>query len=412
MLSLKSVLKNKDGKTVISNFGYLTILHIASYIFPLMTMPYLARVIGASGFGEIAFASSIIVYFTTITRWSFNYTATRDIAQNRDDIKKVSIIFSTILYAKLILLAVSYFILFVAITIVPILRDSWVILFITSLSMIGDILYPTWLFQGLEKMKYNTIFSFLVKAIFTILVFVFIKNQQDYILQPFFQSIGFLIVGIISLYIIILKWGIKLETVSLRTICKEIKSGFDVFVNAISHNLYNAFSIIILGQFYGKTANGIYDAGEKFVTLSYQFIDLLSQAFFPFLARRKDKHHIYARICIIVGILASVFLIFSAPLIMSIFFTEEFKDAVVILRILSVSLIFMVIGSVYGTNFLIIANKDRELRKITLSSSIIGFFCAVPMVFHFGAIGAATTVLVTRMVMGIWTCIKAKCIMK
>ena len=95
LLKLKS---NKDVKTLTSNFAYLTILQIAGYVFPLITLPYLARVLGVSKFGEIAFAASVIVYFQTIVDWGFMFTATRDVARVRNDLHKVSQIFSNVFW--------------------------------------------------------------------------------------------------------------------------------------------------------------------------------------------------------------------------------------------------------------------------------------------------------------------------
>ena len=110
--SLKArVSTNKDGKALASNFGYLMLLQIASYIFPLLTIPYLARVIGVEGFGAIAFAAAVMIWFQTVVDWGFNYTATRDLAQNRDDTVKISEIFSTVLWTKLSLIAVMFIVL-------------------------------------------------------------------------------------------------------------------------------------------------------------------------------------------------------------------------------------------------------------------------------------------------------------
>ncbi len=80
---INNIKKSGDSRTLIANFGYLTLLQVAGYIFPLITIPYLAKVIGVDSFGKITFASAIIVWFQTITDWGFNYTATRDVAKNR-----------------------------------------------------------------------------------------------------------------------------------------------------------------------------------------------------------------------------------------------------------------------------------------------------------------------------------------
>lgn len=92
---LKQMFSNREVNTVAHNIGYLTLLQVAGYVFPFITMPYLARVIGTNGFGKIAFASAIICWVQTVVDWGFTYTATRDVAQNREERSKVSEIFPT-----------------------------------------------------------------------------------------------------------------------------------------------------------------------------------------------------------------------------------------------------------------------------------------------------------------------------
>ena len=96
---LRNIKSNNDAQTLVSNFAWLSVLQVAGYIFPLISMPYLARIIGLDCFGKIAFASAILTWVQTIADWGFNYTATRDVAQNRENIHKVSVIFSYGLWA-------------------------------------------------------------------------------------------------------------------------------------------------------------------------------------------------------------------------------------------------------------------------------------------------------------------------
>src|SRR5690554_1429358 len=122
--NIRRIRGNKDATVLLSNFGYLTALQIAGYIFPILTVPYLARVIGVDSFGKIAFASAIIVWFQTVSDWGFRYTATRDVAQNRDDKEKVSEIFSNVLWARCILMVVSFVLLLIALFLVPKFREN------------------------------------------------------------------------------------------------------------------------------------------------------------------------------------------------------------------------------------------------------------------------------------------------
>lgn len=81
---------NENVKRLVTNFASLSTLQVISYLFPLITTPYLARVIGVTGFGSIAFGAAVIAYFSTITDWGFKYTAVRDIATQRNDIQSIS----------------------------------------------------------------------------------------------------------------------------------------------------------------------------------------------------------------------------------------------------------------------------------------------------------------------------------
>ena len=96
----RNATKSKDGRTVLSNFGYLTLLQFASYLFPIITVPYLSRVIGVEGYGKIAFASAVMVWVQTVADWGFLLTATRDVAKCRDNKAEVSRIFSETFFAN------------------------------------------------------------------------------------------------------------------------------------------------------------------------------------------------------------------------------------------------------------------------------------------------------------------------
>ena len=399
---------SKEGKTVFANFGYLSLLQIAGYVFPLITMPYLARVIGAEGFGKIAFAAAVVVWFQTIADWGFNLTATRDVAQHRKDKEKVSRIFSNVLWARCLLALISGCLLLALVATVPYFRDNAAVILITFLMIPGQILFPDWMFQAIEKMKYTTIFNLLMKFIFTIAVFVFIHKKEDYLIQPLLTTFGYLICGIGALYLILYKWGYTLYKPRWGEIISTIKSSTDVFINNIMPNLYNSFSVMLLGFFSGATANGLYDGGNKFPTIFYQFQSVLSRAFYPFLARRPEKHGFYATLNMSVAIVGSLVLAVVSPWAIRIILGEEFEKSVIVMQILSLSVIFLAMSFTYGTNYLIIHHNEKPLRNLTFASSLLGMCIAVPLVYSFSYVGAALTVLICRGMLGVgsWIIVK------
>lgn len=399
--------KNKDARTLITNFGYLSILQIAGYIFPLITIPYLSKTIGVEGFGKIAFASAVMVWFQTVSDWGFNYTATRDIARNKDSKEKVSEIFSNVFWARIILIIICFFILVALILIIPKFRDNTSILLVSYLLVPGYIMYPDWFFQAIEKMRYITIMNIISKIIFTIAIFVFIKEKKDFILQPLFFSLGYITSGVISMYIILFRWNIKLKKPKFPLIIETLKNSTDVFINNLMPNFYNSFSTVVLGFFGGSVANGTLDAGTKFISISRQFMIVVSRVFFPFLSRRIDKHNLYVKINLTIAFIFSLGLFIFSPIIIKFFYTSEFYDAIVVLRITSFSIIFLALSNIFGTNYMIIQGYEKELRNITFVSSLIGLCLSIPLVYYYSYIGAAITVTLTRGLLGITIMFKA-----
>lgn len=389
-----------NAKRLLANFSYLSLLQIASYVFPLITYPYLARVIGVDGFGKIAFASAVIMYFQTVVDWGFNYTSTRDIARVREDIDEVSYIFSKVLWAKLFLMVIVFFFFVILVVTIPMFKENKLVLSLTFLLIPGHILFPEWLFQGLERIKYITVLNVLSKLLFTLLIFLVIREKEDFYLQPLLLSCGYLLSGLCALYIIIVKWKIRLLKPRYREVLCTIRRSTDVFLNQLFPNLYNGFSVLLLGAFWGSAYNGIFDAGSKLVNASQQFFRVISRVFFPFLSRNLDKHHLFAKYYLGLSFAVSLLLFVCAPILMELFFTDEFATGIVVLRIISISGFFLTLSDVYGVNWLIIVGKERILRNITIVASLIGFALSFPLVYYWNFIGAAIVIACTRGLLG------------
>ncbi|MGV8092862.1 MAG: flippase [Mangrovibacterium sp.] len=406
--NIDKIRDSKDGRTLLANFVYLSLMQIAGYIFPLITIPYLAQVIGVDGFGKIAFASAIMVWFQTIADWGFNYSATRDVAKNRDDKERVSEIFSNILWARCLLMVVSFALLLIAVFLIPKFNENQTVILISFLLIPGHIMFSDWFFQALERMKYITILNIISKSIFTIAVFIFIKQKTDFILQPLFVSLGFIVSGIIAMYIIFVRWKMKLKRSSFSTIVKTIKGSSDIFVNNLMPNLYNSFSIMLLGFRGGSISIGKLDAGGRFVSISQQFMTIISRTFYPFLSRRIEKHSLYTKINVYLSLIISISLFVFAPTIIKLFYTSEFYDSIKVLQIMSISILFLSLCNAYGTNYMIIQGYENQLRNITFISSIIGFALSIPLIYFFDYIGAAITVTLARGILGISIMWKAR----
>lgn len=403
MIVINKLKTSNSAKTLASNFIYLSLLKGVSFLFPLITLPYLTRVLGADLFGAIAFATSIMVIVETITDWGFNFTATRDVAVNREDKEKVSDIYSQVLYARVLLTVICFFGLLIGVMAIPSFHESKTLILITFLYIPGNILFPQWLFQAYEKMRYITLLTLFAKCVFTVLVFIVIKDKSDYIYEPLLTAGGFFASGIIAQYIIFKSFKIKLRVPKLKEIFERLKNSNDMFITLLLPNLYTNFSTIILKVYCGDFATGVYNGGQKFQSIIDQLTNILSRTFFPFLARNKDKHHIYVLISGGIAVLASLLMYFGARPFVNIFLTKEFADAVVVMKIFSITPIFLFLMNTYGTNYLVIIGKERILRNIIVIVSIFGFILTWLLTPRFSYIGAATTITIVWGIRGVST---------
>jgi len=196
-------------KRLTGNFFSLSVLQALNYILPLITLPYLVRILGPEKYGLISFAQAFIGYFVVLTDYGFGLSATREISIHRENKEKVSEIFSSVMIIKFFLGVLSFIILGLVLAFVPKFGNDWLIYIFTFGMVLGNILFPVWFFQGMEKMKWITILNVISRVIFTICIFIFIHNEADYINVALINSLGYLVAGIISLWVVFKNFKVK-----------------------------------------------------------------------------------------------------------------------------------------------------------------------------------------------------------
>lgn len=404
---LSRVRHSSDGRVLITNFCSLSALQIIGYVFPLITLPYISRVVGIEHFGEIAFATAVIAYFQAVVDWGFNFTATRDVARIKSDKAEVSRIYSEVFWARVFLCAISLAVLCILILLIPRFREISCLLCCRFLIVIGYVLYGDWLFQAIEKMKYITILNIVANTLFTISVFIFITEKEDYIYQPLLSSLGFVISGLIAFFVLVPAEGVRLKFVTSKNVFIALKTSSAVFINQAMPVISENLTVILLGFWGGAVANGKFDAGYKVIGVLERFILMLSRTFFPFLARRIDKHLFFFRLNLISAVFVTILAFVFAPFIIRILFSKEFYNAVLALRIISIAVVFSMLINVYGINYLLLQGYEKRLRNMTVMASVAGIVFAVPLLYYFSWVGAALTLVLTRAILGICVTVEA-----
>ncbi|MFK8297272.1 oligosaccharide flippase family protein [Capnocytophaga cynodegmi] len=395
---LKQV-KTKEGKALLENFFSLSLLQIVGMLLPLFTLPYIINVVGFDKYGTLVFANSLVIYFTSLTDYSFKITATRDVAVFKNSKNKLDLTYSKVIIVKSIFLVISLLLISVVVLLYPPLHEDKHIYFLTSLSLVGYVLFPDWFFQGIEKMKNITFLNLGIKIFFTLCVFIFIRRKEDFWLYPLFQAIGIIGAGIVGQYILIYKYKLKFIWLPTHIIKQTIKKNFPIFINQSIPTLYNNTSIFLLGLFDTKVMVGIYQAILTIVNLGTTFLEILSRVFFPFLNRRKNAFTKYRKMMLGIVLIICVGILLSYKVIFW-YLSITYENAFLVLVILTVGIIGYVLYDIFGLNYFIVHREDKLVMRNTVTASIIGFFLAFPLIHFFGIVGSALNLTISRWLMG------------
>lgn len=394
------MLQSNELKILFENFASLAVLQIIGYIFPLVILPYLSRIIGVPKFGILAFANVIISYVSTVVFFGFQYTAVRDISRNSQDKEQLNIIVSNVVFSMLFLLLSSVIVLLVLISSFKYFADYRLILVLTLLNIPAQIINFDWFFQGIQKMKYFTVLSFFSRLIYTVSIFFIIKSVDDYIFVPILLAISTFFTGLFAIYIIFIKYHVRIKFPGFRNIINTYKAGWSVFISQLAPNLYNSFSTIVLNSYYGNTSVGIYDAGRRVNAISEQLPIIFSKATFPYLSRRIDKHRLFMKINVAISAAITIVNLLFAEWIIRILYTPEFNDAVWVIRILAFTPLAFSLVNGYGINYLLQVGQERVFKNVVLISSILGFLLLFLLVPKFSFYGAASTVVLIYILQG------------
>jgi PST family polysaccharide transporter len=364
-------IESEDKKRLFSNFFSLLVLQGANYVLPLITFPYLVQVLGVDYFGLLAFATAIIAYLSIITDYGFNLTATREISIHRDNKEKVVEIFSSVMTIKFILMILSFILLSIIIFSFEKFSAHWEIYFFTFATVLGQVLFPVWFFQGMESMKYISYLNIVAKSIFTLAIFIFVKEQSDFYLVPLLTSAGFIIAGLWSLVLIRREFRVEFRWQSIDTLKEYLIDGWHIFISRIYVNLYTTTNIILLGVFTNNTAVGYYSIAEKIVVAIGGLFEPANQTIFPYLARKYREN--FNQFVMFVKKIGFMFLFISSFFVV---IFEYFKESIIYLVTGSYNLevstllgIFLlrVLSYPFGalfSNSLIIMNRKKEFMRV------------------------------------------------
>lgn len=373
--------KRYKGKGVIFNITMLYVINIAKVIFPLITLPYLTRVLTIDCYGVVAYVKATMVYLQLVVNFGFMYSGVKDIAENQQNLKTVGQITGNIIVAKCMLSAASLCVLFGISFLIDILRENMLYVFLSFIPIFLSTFLMEFLFRGLEQMQAITSRYLIMKSISVGLTLVMVKDNSDILWIPLLEIFSSL-VAIVLTYLEIRKLNVKI------TFCNAIKGGYAAlkissvyFVSDIASTAFGAFNTLVIGIVLDNMDVAIFSVCMQLVSAVQALYSPIYNGIYPDMVRKKDIRIIKKILLIFIPIVIAgcVFTLAFSEEIMLVVAGRQYMQGANVLRCLVPVLFFSFIVMLFGWPSLGAIGKVKETTITTVTASVIQIVGVVVM---------------------------------
>lgn len=379
-------------------------LQVANFLLPLVTLPYLTRVLGVGNFGLVVFVQAVMQYFVLLTGWGFSWSAARRISAQRSDQAAVDGIYSASWTAQFFLLMCSAILLALLVVFIPSIRQHADLYLWGFTAVIGSVFFPVWLLQGLEKMRAAAAVQLIARVSTLPAYFLFVRDAGDADVVVALNGVTTLLTGFLAIFWIrhnsIAQW----RHPSAGEVWRALRGGASIFVSQAWVSFYTALTPILLGAIAGTSAVGVFNLADKFRAALLAALSPLSQALFPRMSylfghdsgaalRVLRKSGAVLVVCAAVG---GIVLFAWSDFVIAMFGGDSFKESANVLKWLSPVPIVVVGSNICGLQIMLPLNKDRAFGAILGVAGGVSLLITVPMIAWQGAVGAAVAIFFTE----------------
>lgn len=382
------------NKTLFQNFSFLTALQVFNLGLPLMTYPYLIRVLGVQRYGLIIFARALIQFFIIAVDFGFSVPSARSVSINRDDPDKLSEIVSAVLSLKLMLFLFCTLVLVGLVVTIPSLRQEATLYLLTMAVGLEEILYPIWFFQGQEKMRFITYVEITSKLTFAGLIFLAIHSPADYLWYPALQAIGIMVGGSFSCYLLFFRFKVRFKPVPVALLRHYLKESSTFFISKVAITIQERTNTLLVGTFLGATEVAYYDLANKVVSIAKIPFYMLNETIYPHVARNRDMGFVKKAMVLSFG---GALLLYAAisglakPIIM-VLAGKELLAARPLFPLLALILPIIGISYLLGNNMLVVMGHGRKANLSEVFSAL--FFLLLVLVLYLGQMITMYTLII------------------
>ncbi|MGZ3999917.1 MAG: flippase [Mucilaginibacter sp.] len=396
---------SRSNKQLTKNVLSLTIVQIASYVLPLISVPVVSRIIGPGKYGILNFATAYIMYFILLVSYSFDFTATRKIARDPDNEQYRSIVFSEVFYTQCLLFVFSTLIFAALLYTVPELKTNKIVFIFTYFTCVATLFTQNWLFQAMQDLSKIALFNLVSKLLFTAAILLVVRKNEDYIWQPFIIGVIQIVVSVWCFIWAFRKYRIKFVKVPIARCISVMLEERVVFFSLVFVNLYSSTNTVILGLYQNTEQVGYYTAAQRLIIVA-QFVLVMpfAQAFYPFAGKAfgEGREHglrvVQKMVPLLIAFLglASIIMVVLGPLVIRIFYGHKFEPAIPVFEILAIVPLIFSLSNVLGIQIMMNLGMDKLYFKITASAGILSVLFNLLTIKHWGYMGSTVNWLVTE----------------
>lgn len=396
----------KDTSIAFKNLTALGLVQITNYVLPLLTLPYLTRVLGIENFGLFSFGLAILLYFVIIPDFGFNITTTRKISQAKENHSLLNVIITNTLVAKTFLLLIAFAILIILIVLIPFFEQQQQLFLLGFSIVFAQTYFPMWFFQGIEKLKFITLLNLFSRITLTVLIFFFIKKPEDYVYVIPTYAAGMFVSSVAGIWLMFSKFNVRLKFNQWRESITEVEEGFPMFISSLATTTYNNVGILLMGTFTSPLHAGYYAVADKVLHIFRQLMVVIGQALYPTFYRvqeqGKEKLKILVRkisipLFIFTAICCLIMFLFPS-LIVIVLTGEDLEEIKRLIQFASLLPLIMLANAMFN-QILLAYNEIRISMFIVLIYSIISFLIGLVAVQFYGSIGMLITLIIIELCM-------------
>lgn len=346
-------------------------------VFPLITLPYLTRVLSIDNYGFVSYVKAFTSYMQLILDFGFLLSATKTIAtlyagKSRDKLTKIGNVVGDTTCEKGLLALIGGFATFIAILFIPILHENILFTFCYYISCVITIFLPDYLFRGIEKMEYVAIPYTAAKTVVVVLTILLVKSNKDLLLIPLLEIAGNS-VAVLFAFIFFKKLNINISISGIRTWMSDLLESGVYFVSNFATTIFGAMTTIIVGLFMSKSNVAYWSICMQIVSAAKAMYSPISNSIYPYMVTNKSMKLIHKIVAWISGpiILATLVVFLFGEKILIIIGGVEYGYAGYVLKFLLPVLIASFYSMLYGWPVLGAIGKVNETTVTTLAAAVI-----------------------------------------